>query len=87
MRETCLECVTKHLSQALILIHEFEHEYNYHYIYVVGHLAEAEEILAFEYPEWSARIRTIRLSFIRGEAISVDDLAYDYYKFLKEVGE
>ena len=65
MDTACLNCVLKHLSQAMI-IHEEEVPMGYpKYIYrVMGHLAEASRESVSEYPELANAIRDHRLALL-----------------------
>ena len=42
MRNSCLSCAMKHVTQSSILLSESEKGYPNHYWYALGHLAEAE---------------------------------------------
>lgn len=59
---TCLECVIKHLSQAMI-VHEEEAPMGYpsHIYRALGHLAEASRECVKDYPELAGVIRDHRL--------------------------
>jgi hypothetical protein len=61
MRSTCLYCVVKHLSQAIILVSEAQRGYPKHLFYAVGHLAEAEEESIHRFPDLANRIRNVRV--------------------------
>jgi len=67
MRETCLFCALKHLSQALILIQESRQGYPLHRWLAVGHMAEAADELLEDYPEFANHIRKMRVSYIDDE--------------------
>lgn len=67
-RQGCIDCVRKHLSQAMILLREcnqgygtddFEHKW-----LAVGHLAEAADEALHVDPDLSMKIRDIRLSIM-----------------------
>jgi len=60
--EACLNCVTKHVSQAMI-IHEEEVPLGYpeHIKRVIGHLAEASRECVAQYPDMAAALREHRL--------------------------
>jgi len=73
MRTTCLECVTKHLGQAIILAHEVP-DYPNHYMLAIGHLAEAEAESIQLYPEMQQSIREIRLSYMESRVLDVEAL-------------
>ena len=61
MRETCLLCVSKHISQAIVLLLEAGKGYPLHLWFAVGHLAEAEDESLLEFPQLSEVIREIRI--------------------------
>lgn len=63
----CLDCVIKHLSQAMI-VHEEEVPMGYpqHIYRVVGHLAEASRESVSDYPEIAGVIRDHRLALLGG---------------------
>lgn len=67
-RPSCPRCVWKHLSSALVLGGEYLSEdpdgtrpYKDHLLFMNGHLSQAEEQSARNYPEMSRKIREIRL--------------------------
>ncbi len=64
MRETCLLCVSKHISQAIVLLVEARCGYYRHLWYAVGHLAEAEAESCHGYPDLAEGIRNARLSLM-----------------------
>ena len=80
MRISCLECVCKHVGQAAVLMHEAEKGYPHHFIYAMGHLAEAEDEAAADYPELKERIYAMRKSYQKGEDVDIDLLIEDLYK-------
>jgi len=53
-----MECVTKHIGAAMVLLPETKNGYP-HYLLAVGHLHEAEEE-AQAWPDLAAAIRTAR---------------------------
>ncbi len=67
MRETCLLCVSKHVSQAIILVIEATLGYPLHLWFAVGHLAEAETESALEFPQLSTLIRSVRVKLMGQE--------------------
>lgn len=79
MRESCLECVMKHVGKAAVLIHELR-DYPFHFIYVIGNLSEAEDECEKDYPELRDRIYQVRKSYQRGETIDIDNLVRDLYE-------
>jgi hypothetical protein len=60
-RDTCLQCVAKHLGQANVLLKETCKGYPEHYFIAVGHLAEAEDECIMDYPAFAAFLRDLRL--------------------------
>jgi hypothetical protein len=61
MRESCRECACKHIAQARVLLLEKAKGYPEHYWFAMGHLAEAEDELVKDFPEWAAMVRTERM--------------------------
>lgn len=66
-RPPCIECVRKHIAQAIILLGESEMGYPEHLWLAVGHLAEASEECLGLYPLVAAEIREHRLKAMEGE--------------------
>lgn len=64
MRKSCLFCVSKHISQAIVLTTESVMGYPIHLWLAVGNLAEAESEACSKYPEFAKEIRDIRLSLM-----------------------
>jgi len=64
MRETCLFCVSKHISQAIVLVSESAKGYPMHLWYAVGHLGEAEDECSGEFPDLTYAIRDTRLALM-----------------------
>ena len=64
-REPCLDCVRKHLSQALVVMGEVHQGYPEHKWVVVGHLGEAADECIRDYPELAAEIRRHRLAYMK----------------------
>ena len=62
MREGCYECTYKHIGQALVLLTECVKGYPEHFIYVVGHLAEAEDEIVELDAHIQESIREFRLT-------------------------
>ena len=58
-RSSCLECVVKHLSSAMVIFDE-DPIGHYNYMLAVGHLAEAEQE-SQEYPKIEDSIYTLRM--------------------------
>jgi hypothetical protein len=61
MRETCLLCASKHISQAIVLVLEAGKGYPLHLWFAVGHLAEAEDESLFKFPVLANSIREVRI--------------------------
>jgi len=85
MRISCLECVCKHIGQAAVLLHETVKHYEFHLIYVIGHLAEAEDEAAVDYPDLKDRIYEIRKAIQRGEIVDLDALVEDIFEMWKDL--
>jgi hypothetical protein len=83
MRESCIECVCKHIGQAAALMHEVMKGYEFHYVYIVGHLAEAEDEAMKEFPDFAAAIRILRKNFMKGEDVNIDALAEEAFSILR----
>lgn len=73
-RESCLECVEKHLGAALVLCAETRDGYPYR-LRVIGHLHEAEDE-SQAWPELHDAIRQARKTYQQtGQAPNFDALA------------
>ena len=59
-RPTCLNCVRKHIGQAVVLMGESLQGYPAHRWLAVGHLGEAGEECVERYPKLAEEIRTVR---------------------------
>lgn len=64
MRKTCLFCVSKHISQAIVLSIEAIQGYPIHLWLAVGHLAEAESEACSKYPDFAKEIRDVRITLM-----------------------
>ena len=65
VRPSCLDCVRKHLGQAIIVFQESEYpEYANHFWLGIGHLAEMESELLSSYPDFARAIRETRLAMM-----------------------
>jgi len=68
VRDGCMDCVKKHLSQAIILMQEVLQGYsgdeNMHKWLVVGHLSEAADEALEEDPKLANEIRKLRLKIM-----------------------
>ncbi len=69
MRETCLFCVSKHISQAIVLVCEAGKGYPYHLWIAVGHLAEAEDECMNDFFNISQDIRKVRMALMGQEGL------------------
>jgi len=80
-RPSCLHCVEKHISAALVALSEVEAGYPAHRLLVIGHLHEASEEAREEYPELADLIRQIRLNYCAsGEFPTI----YEWYDLLEQ---
>jgi hypothetical protein len=71
LRDSCISCVLKHLSQALILMQEVHQGYPKHHWIAVGHLGEAADEAVKEFPELAAEIRKHRVKYMADPKYSV----------------
>jgi len=67
LRPSCLECVKKHIAQAIILLKESISGYPEHLWLAIGHLAEAEEESIKNYPQFADKIRKDRLELMNNK--------------------
>ena len=74
MRKTCLVCVRKHLTQALILLLESKksEKYEWHRWLACGHMAEAEDECLQKYPGFASNIRQNRIKVEQNELDTID---------------
>ena len=79
MRTSCLQCVMKHLAQAIILLSEFRLGYPEYKWLAIGHLAEAEAESVKDFLNLAIKIRDIRLK------IEMDDYDVDLMSIIKEI--
>lgn len=93
MRNTCLECVAKHLGSAAVYIEEVAMGYPFYFGYVYGHLDHAASECLSEYPDLAAAIREhrIRWSATRFEPMEKQhvipfEALFDYIDILERVG-
>lgn len=63
MRLSCIDCVIKHISQAMILANEAIMGYPLHKYWAIGHLAEASDEAIKDFPELAHIIRAERLNY------------------------
>lgn len=71
LRDSCLDCVRKHLSQALVLMQEALQGYPEHRWAAIGHLGEASDEAIKEYPNLAHEIREHRLKYMDDPGYSV----------------
>lgn len=60
MRNSCLNCVRKHVAQAIVLLIESRMGYEAHRWLALGHLAESEAESLVDYPELALMINAER---------------------------
>lgn len=87
MIPSCLRCCRKHLAQSEVRYLEFlksPQSYPDHLDIAIGHLAEAEDAVAFEYKDLAAYIRSERISLEQTE-FSDNKYAVDYLGMLLRV--
>jgi len=88
MRETCLECVVKHLGQAAVTYMETKLGYPEHLLLTVGHLAEASEECDEHFPELAEVIRDHRKALQLNPAHDIPYFGlWDYVKILEAATE
>lgn len=66
MRDSCLQCARKHISESEVLMREALMGYPEHAYLAVGHLSQAEAELLKEFPEMAHIIRTERINYLEG---------------------
>jgi len=71
LRDSCIDCVRKHLSQALVLMQEVHQGYPKHHWIAVGHLGEAADEALKEFPKLAAEIRKHRIKYMADPHYSV----------------
>lgn len=64
MRASCMDCVSKHVGRALVLLDETTTGYEDHFIEAIGHLGEAEAESFAEWPVFSDDIREFRKTVV-----------------------
>ena len=74
IRPSCMDCVNKHIAQAIILLQESRLGYPKHRWLAVGHLAEASEEALGTNPILAAEIRSARLMVMAGGDPPLEDL-------------
>ena len=63
MRESCIDCVRKHIAQATVLLIESHMGYCIHKWLAIGHLAEAEAEAILDFPDLANIIRDERKKY------------------------
>jgi len=81
MRKYCLDCVIKHLGQALVTQIESNMGYPEHILLTIGHLAEAAEECFGASKELAEEIRQNRLEVIANSAYEIP--YFDLYNKVK----
>lgn len=80
IRESCIDCVTKHLMQAGVLMLEYRksdpEEYPLHPFWANAHLAEAEDELSGIDAELAKVIRVERLKYLQDRNYQIPIEAY-----------
>ncbi|HEX2925039.1 MAG TPA: hypothetical protein VHP38_02075 [Ruminiclostridium sp.] len=87
MRETCLFCVSKHVSQSIVLVTECCQGYPSHIWIAIGHLAEAETESCSEFPELACEIRKVRLALMGQEGTFKHTDLMDLLKEVRSIAE
>ena len=78
LRSSCLMCVRKHISKAIVLLSESSLGYPQHKWLAMGNLSEAEDESIRNYPELATKIREYRLKIEAGDPnINLMDLIDD----------
>jgi predicted phosphoribosyltransferase len=65
VRESCLDCVRKHIAQAIILLKESKLGHPNHFWLALGHLAEAEEESMKDHLNFAEYIRKERHKILK----------------------
>lgn len=88
LRPYCLNCVLKHLGQAIVLLSEAEKGYPTHKYIAMGHLAEAEDEIIAKYDGMAKKIRNTRLDIEEGRTPvnSIEDLIKEVHNLKEEDG-
>lgn len=87
MRPTCLFCVTKHITQAGVLITEVLKGYPSHLWLATGHLAEAEDESLAEYPILAGNIRRVRVALSGQEGKFERDSVMELLSQVRKIAE
>lgn len=87
MRDTCLACVSKHLSAAIILVPESILGYELSRWFAVGHLVEAEYESVSEYPDLAQKIRAARVALMGQDGVFHHECLVDLLKETRKICE
>jgi vacuolar-type H+-ATPase subunit C/Vma6 len=87
MRSSCLFCVSKHISQAIVLTIESVQGYPIHLWLAVGHLAEAESEACAKYPDFAKEIRNIRLALMGQKGTFREESLMELLKKVRSLAE
>jgi len=71
LRDSCLNCVRKHLSQAEVLMGEAVQGYPEHRWLAIGHMGEAADECCKDFPKLAAEIRKHRTRYMADPSYSV----------------
>lgn len=94
VRPTCLDCVRKHIGQAIVLFLESDQTYPAHFWLGIGHLAEASDEALASYPALAQTLREYRLSMMEDPGYKpnlieffaeIDALAEDVDPLIKDI--
>ena len=83
LRDSCKDCVLKHVGQAAVLLMETKKGYAFHFAYAIGHLADAEDESSAVYPIIAKRIREFRIKLLTNEEVSLDEFIEWIYNWWK----
>lgn len=86
-RESCLFCVSKHISQAIVLMQEAYAGYPLHRWLAVGHLAEAEAESQDKFPDLAIVIRETRCVLMCQEPSDSAKCLMDLLQMAREEAE
>lgn len=78
LRNSCLICVRKHISKAIVLLSETNLGYPEHFWLAMGNLSEAEDESIKAFPELATKIREYRGHLIfKDKEVDLMDLLMD----------
>ena len=85
LRSSCLICVRKHISKAIVLLSETSLGYPQHFWLAMGNLSEAEDESIRAYPELATKIREYRGHLIfKDKEVDLMDLIEDANKLAEK---